>query len=113
MGAPLAGKKVADEFEFSIATVPPTARQRRLAVALIIVLFIGFSVTAPFAATQLARIDSFVPAVEAINIVTDLVTAILLFSKFPLIGLESSVKNRYLIYGSALQWLRRLQNRPW
>ena len=89
MGAPLAGKKVADEFEFSIATVPPTARQRRLAVALIIVLFIGFSVTAPFAATQLARIDSFVPAVEAINIVTDLVTAGLLFSKFPIIGLRA------------------------
>ena len=89
MGAPLAGKKVADEFEFSIATVPPTARQRRLAVALIIVLFIGFSVTAPFAATQLARIDSFVPAVEAINIVTDLVTAGLLFNKFPIIGLRA------------------------
>ena len=85
----MAGKKVADEFEFSIATVPPTARQRRLAVALIIVLFIGFSVTAPFAATQLARIDSFVPAVEAINIVTDLVTAGLLFNKFPIIGLRA------------------------
>jgi signal transduction histidine kinase len=85
----LAGQTVANEFEFSIATVPPTARQRRLATALIIVLFIVFSVTAPFAATQLARIDSFVPAVEAINFVTDLVTAILLFSKFPLIGLRA------------------------
>jgi signal transduction histidine kinase len=85
----LAGQTVANEFEFSIATVPPTARQRRLATALIIVLFIVFSVTAPFAATQLARIDSFVPAVEAINFVTDLVTAILLFSKFPIIGLRA------------------------
>jgi signal transduction histidine kinase len=85
----LAGQTVANEFEFSIATVPPTARQRRLATALIIVLFIVFSVTAPFAATQLARIDSFVPAVEAINFVTDLVTAGLLFSKFPIIGLRA------------------------
>jgi signal transduction histidine kinase len=85
----LAGQTVANEFEFSIATVPPTARQRRLAAALIIVLFIVFSVTAPFAATQLARIDSFVPAVEAINILTDLVTAGLLFSKFPIIGLRA------------------------
>ena len=86
---PLAEQPVADELEFSIATVPPTARQRRLAAALIIVLFIGFSVTAPFAATQLARIDSFVPAVEAINFVTDLVTAGLLFGKFPIIGLRA------------------------
>ena len=71
--------------------MPPTARQRRLASALVIVLFIGFSVTAPFAATQLARIDSFVPAVEAINLVTDLVTAGLLFNKFPVIGLRALV----------------------
>ncbi len=85
----MVGQTVADEIEFSIATVPPSARQRRFAVALIIVLFIGFSVTAPFAATQLARIDSFVPAVEAINFVTDLVTAGLLFSKFPIIGLRA------------------------
>jgi hypothetical protein len=77
----LAGQTASDEFAFSIATAPPTARQRRLAAALIIVLFIVFAATAPFAATQLARIDSFVPAVEAINFVTDLVTAILLFSK--------------------------------
>jgi hypothetical protein len=86
---PLAGQTVANEFEFSIATVPPTARQRRLAAALIIVLFIGFSVTAPFAATQLAPNYSFVPAIEAIDFVTDLVTAGLLFSKFPIIGLRA------------------------
>ena len=49
----------------------------------------GFSVTAPFAATQLARIDSFVPAVEAINFVTDLVTAGLLFSMFPIMGIRA------------------------
>jgi signal transduction histidine kinase len=100
----LAGQTVADEFEFSIATVPPTARQRRLATALIIVLFIGFSVTAPFAATQLARIDSFVPAVEAINIVTDLLTAGLLFSKFPIIGLRAVLvlANGYLFSALAI-----------
>ena len=85
----MAEQTVSDEFEFSIATVPPTARQRRLAAALIIVLFIGFSVTAPFAATQLAPNYSFVPAIEAIDFVTDLLTAGLLFSKFPIIGLRA------------------------
>ena len=85
----MAEQTVSDEFEFSIATVPPTARQRRLAAALIIVLFIGFSVTAPFAATQLAPNYSFVPAIEAIDFVTDLLTAGLLFSKFPIIGFRA------------------------
>jgi signal transduction histidine kinase len=85
----LAEQTVADELEFSIATMPPTARQRRLAVAIITLLFVGFAVTAPFAATQLARIDGFVPTVEAINFVTDLVTAGLLFSKFPIVGLRA------------------------
>jgi signal transduction histidine kinase len=100
----LAGQTIADEIDFSIATVPPTTRQRRLAAALIIVLFIGFSVTAPFAATQLARIDSFVPAVEAINIVTDLLTAGLLFSKFPIIGLRAVLvlANGYLFSALAI-----------
>ena len=82
----MAGHTLADEFQFSIATVPPTPRERRLAMAIIIVLIIGFSVTAPFAPTQLAQINSFVPALEAMNFVTDLVTAGLLFSIFPLMG---------------------------
>jgi signal transduction histidine kinase len=85
----LAEQLLADELQFSIATVPPTLRAKRLAIAIIVVLFIGFSVTAPFAATQLARIDSFVPAIEAINFFTDLVTAGLLFSIFPIMGLRA------------------------
>ena len=82
----MAGQTLADETQFSIATVPPTPRERRLAIAIIIVLIIGFSVTAPFAPTRLTQINSFVPAVEAMNFVTDLVTAGLLFSIFPLMG---------------------------
>jgi signal transduction histidine kinase len=41
---------------------------------------------APFATIQLLRLDSFVPAVEAIIFITDLATAVLLFNQFSLVG---------------------------
>jgi hypothetical protein len=68
---------VADELELSIATIRPTLRQRRLAYAVVAILAIGFGAVAPFADKQLARIDSFVPTVEAIILVTDFTTAVL------------------------------------
>src|SRR5262249_21103002 len=40
---------------------------------------------APFAATQLPEIGSFVPVVEAIILATDLTTAILLFTQFSVV----------------------------
>ena len=53
----MAERAVADEFEWSVATTPPTSRQRRLALAMAGVLFIVFVAVAPFANMQLARID--------------------------------------------------------
>jgi hypothetical protein len=67
-----------DHFEFSIATTPPTLRRRQLALATTAVLLVGFGVVAPFEATQLVRVNSFVPVVEAIILFTDLITAVLL-----------------------------------
>jgi signal transduction histidine kinase len=51
-------------------------------------LSIGFAAIAPFAAKQLVRIDGFIPAVEAIILVTSLTTAVLLFSQFSILGLR-------------------------
>ena len=109
----MAGQTLADETQFSIATVPPTPRERRLAIAIIIVLIIGFSVTAPFAPTQLTQINSFVPAVEAMNFVTDLVTAGLLFSIFPLMGARAVLvlASGYLF--SSLTVVPHVQTTPW
>jgi signal transduction histidine kinase len=75
-----------DHFEFSIATTPPTLRQRQLALATTAVLLVGFGTTVPFATTQLVRVDSFVPVVEAIILVTDLTTAVLLFGQYTILS---------------------------
>lgn len=69
-------------FEFSAVTTPPTLRQRQLALAAIAILFIALAAVGPSAAVQLLRITSFVPAVAAINLVANLVTAALLLNQF-------------------------------
>ena len=78
----MAERAVADEFEWSVATTPPTSRQRRLAFAMVGVLFIVFVAVAPFASMQLARIDSFLPVVQGMIAVADFVTAVLLFNHY-------------------------------
>ena len=66
----------------------PTLRQQRLALAIIGLLFIGFAAIAPFAAKQAVQVGSFVPTVQAIIFVTNLTTAVLLFSQFSILGLR-------------------------
>jgi signal transduction histidine kinase len=62
--------------------LPQTRRHRRLAFAVVVVMFTAFGAVAPFASIPLPRIDSFIPMVMAIAFVTDLVTAVLLFGQF-------------------------------
>ena len=83
----LAAERAArDEFEYSVATLPPTARHRRLAFAVVVITLAAYGAVAPFASTPLPRIDSFIPTVMAIVFVTDLITAALLFGQFSAIG---------------------------
>ena len=84
----MAEQPVADERELSIATMEPTLRQQRLALAIIGLLFFGFAAIAPFAAKQAVQVGSFVPTVQAIIFVTNLITAVLLFSQFSILGLR-------------------------
>ena len=74
------------QFEYSVATMPPTMRQRRLAFVVVVVTLAMFGAAAPFAGLPLQRFDSFVPAMAGIIFVTDLVTAVLLFSQFSTTG---------------------------
>ena len=69
-----------------MATLPPTLRQRQLAVFIIVVTLAAFGAVAPFAGLRLPRFDSFIPAMAAIIFVTDLVTAVLLFGQFSVTG---------------------------
>ena len=76
----LLARHVAENLAISVATMPPTLRQRRFAIAVVMVLLAAFGVAAPFASVQLPRIDGPVAITIALTFVTNLVTAILIFS---------------------------------
>ena len=70
-----------------LATEPPTWGQRRLAVAIVAVLFAVFAATVAIGLTSpLARIpvriDAFVPVLAALLFVNNSITAALLFGQF-------------------------------
>ncbi|MFZ0986517.1 MAG: MASE4 domain-containing protein [Xanthobacteraceae bacterium] len=77
---------VVGKFESSIATMTPTVRQRRLALVLAAAALIATIIITPFGAIQLRRIDGFIPATESAVFITDLFTAVLLFSQSRIIG---------------------------
>jgi signal transduction histidine kinase len=79
-----------DELPLIIAATPATKQERRVALAIILILTLVCIVIAPFASVQLPRVDAFVPALQTVLCITDLITAALLFSLYsiqPLPGL--------------------------
>ena len=85
-GVGLEERSAKDQFEYSIATLPPTPWHRRLALAVIVVSLVAYGAVIPFVSLPLPRIDSFLPTVMAITFVTDLITAVLLFGQFSATG---------------------------
>ena len=82
-----------DEFPLIIAATPASKQERRVALAIILILALVFIAIAPFASLQLPRVDAFVPALQTVLCVTDLITSALLFSLYsiqPLPGLLAS-----------------------
>ena len=69
-----------------MATSPATPWHRWLAFAVIVVTLVAYGAVVPFARIQVPRIDSFIPTMMAIVLVTDLVTALLLFGQFSITG---------------------------
>ncbi len=82
----MAERGARDAFEYSVATLPPTPRHRRLAFLIVVLTLAAYGAVVPFAGTPLPRIDSFVATIMAIVFVTDLVTAVLLFGQFSATG---------------------------
>jgi Membrane-associated sensor, integral membrane domain len=64
---------------------PPTSKQAWSARAGAAALILGLVVLAPFAAKPLPHVNGFVPALDATIVVTDLITAALLFAQFAII----------------------------
>jgi signal transduction histidine kinase len=64
--------------------MPASAKQRRAAIAVVILFAAVAAALAPFANVQAPRVDAFVPVIQTVICVADLVTAALLFSQYSL-----------------------------
>jgi len=73
---------MADEQLFLLASLPPSQGQIRSAIILVAALAVAFGVTAPFLNIPLQRVDAFIPTLEGICVVNDLITAALLYAQF-------------------------------
>jgi signal transduction histidine kinase len=73
---------VDQDFPLAIATIPATVQQRRAAVSIVIALVIITALVAPFANTQLGRVDAFVPVLQTVLATADVITAVLLLAQY-------------------------------
>jgi signal transduction histidine kinase len=86
--------------ELVLSNLSPSAAQRRLALGVVLVLLVGFVVTAgPLSTMPLRRIDAFIPAYGTAIFVNDSITAFLLFAQFSLLrsGALLALANGYLL----------------
>lgn len=70
------------DFPLVIANIPASARERWFAFGVIIFLLVVFLIIAPFASVPLARVDAFIPVLQTVLCVAELITATLLFSQY-------------------------------
>jgi signal transduction histidine kinase len=69
-----------------LSTLPAGRRARRLATAVALVSIFFFIATAPFAKLPLAPVWAFIPIYQSALVVIDLITAVLLFAQFRMLG---------------------------
>src|ERR1700730_14112776 len=70
------------DFPLIIATMPATARQRAIALGIILLLTVAAAAIAPFASIQLPQVNAFIPVLQTVVSVADPVRATLLFGLF-------------------------------
>jgi signal transduction histidine kinase len=74
-----------DHAETSLLNLPPSLRQRRIALGIVLILPMGFAVTALLATTPLPQVNAFIPILVAMVFLNDFITSILLFGQFSII----------------------------
>jgi signal transduction histidine kinase len=84
-GLTLAEQTTPQDFEYSIRVMEPSRLQKRSALAVVLALLLVFAAMAPFASVQLPRENGFIPTVQAIIFVTELITAVLLYNQFAIL----------------------------
>jgi len=69
----------------SLVNLPATPQLRRTVLVLAGVLFAALLISAPFATLPQRRFDAFIPSIEAIIFVNDLITSVLLFTQYSIV----------------------------
>jgi len=82
-------KDLGDDAAIGLLDLPPSPKQKRSALGVVAALAVALAIVAPFAATPLPRFAAFIPFLNAMILVTDLVTALLLFVQFSIYGSRS------------------------
>src|SRR3981189_3060656 len=99
---------VPEEQHFILLSLSPSRAQRRLALAVVLVLLAALFLTeGPLSTTQAPRIDAFVPAYATAMFVNDSITAVLLFAQF------SILRSRALLAISSGYLFTALMLIPW
>lgn len=73
---------VQDDFPIVVANMPATARQRAFALIVIFLLLLIALMAAPFADVQLPWVNAFIPVIQTVLCLADIITAILLFAQY-------------------------------
>jgi signal transduction histidine kinase len=75
-----------EDQDFILLNLAPNMVQKRLALGVVLFLFIAFLIVAgPLSNLQLARINSFIPIYGTAMLVNDSITAVLLFAQFSIV----------------------------
>ena len=72
----------ASDEQFMLATLPPSRRQIRLALGVVVFLIVAFVAIAWFAHIPLRPVYAFVPTFEGVMLVIDLIISSLLFAQY-------------------------------
>ncbi|NEW97130.1 MASE4 domain-containing protein [Rhodopseudomonas sp. BR0G17] len=67
--------------ELLLSTMPPTRRQLQVTAMVAVALFTAFIATLPFGSLQITPVPSFIPIVDTTLLLSDLITATLLFAQ--------------------------------
>jgi len=96
-----------DEQQILLSTLPPSRGQKRLALAIVLLLLAAFCATVPFATVPVGYIREFIPAYATAMFVISSITSALLFVQF------SVVHSRALLAVSGGYLFSALITIPW
>ncbi len=78
-------RELTDERRVFLSTLPAGRRERRLALAVVLVSVAIFLAAVPFAKKPLGQVWAFIPIYESALVINDLITAVLLFGQFSIL----------------------------